>query len=776
MAAATVAAAVRFGVPHEAWLPTVATLAPAEAWAALLQWPLPLLADLQVAIGRTAWPADAVAGATGVAAACAAATALVQSVAVRASGLGAPQALLLALVATAAPLQALHASSPLGAAPASLISALLLWQFTRHRTGVHATWVGNLTAIAAVILAILLLFGLSQVLARWWGLPGTGETLRLLRGDLGTIGLVLLLPALGRREADGVARERVWLGIGLLWLLTVPVAPTVRAAVLLPWVWWLVGAGLAQVLGWREHRASRWALVGLACWTGLHAARVPWGQQRQLASLTRAWAEGIAAAVDGPHPLVREDSARGRLAGALVAPTSLVEPDAVRRAVEASREPIVVGADTLERLRWGGLAIDAIAEPVGVSLERLLDRLPGGTIVLAAISRDAAGQLTPAQWQALGRVGLRLPDAAVARAHVLVGVTRARVDALEAADVHQARIDVMPGDLLGRTGVRSPVDAQIEADARAVRVGLRSRPFLDERGLVVLLFSTRGDFLGWRAGRHAGHLDGPPLGAGPLARGRAVASLPCVEVATSAPTDITAASRTGTLGLTWRSGGIARLEIERPAALRDERATRVAEGDRPPASAPAAAGPLTLDAAPAGVAGVLLRGPVERVTATGAGLRACAAWPLPYAVDPATEPVALPAHPRFDALFAAGWHDLERAADGAYFRWMSGPRAGWSVPLRQATRLRLELDAQPVASPREGDQVRLVVNGVDAGGQALRAGRGVYAWELSEAPLRSGLNEFELSTSLVVRPSDITAGADARRLGLAVYGWTLDGR
>ena len=89
------------------------------------------------------------------------------------------------------------------------------------------------------------------------------------------------------------------------------------------------------------------------------------------------------------------------------------------------------------------------------------------------------------------------------------------VQTLEVAQAGDVRLDVQPGDVLGRTAARSPVDIRLDAGEARVSVWLRGQVLLDKvEGLALVFFTTRGDMLGWRAGRDPAHLDGPVLGSG----------------------------------------------------------------------------------------------------------------------------------------------------------------------------------------------------------------------------------------------------------------------
>ena len=145
----------------------------------------------------------------------------------------------------------------------------------------------------------------------------------------------------------------------MLVLATSLLPPAVRAAIVLPWAWWLVGAGLSTLLGLRGTHASRWAAAGLAIWIGLHAARVPWGHQRQQAALIRTWADGIAARIDCAHPLVEDASAHGRLLATLVrhrhAGNSAASGRAHRRGMGQHARRSAAGGDQPEHARDAAL-------------------------------------------------------------------------------------------------------------------------------------------------------------------------------------------------------------------------------------------------------------------------------------------------------------------------------------------------------------------------------------------------------------------------------------
>jgi len=785
--------AVIGAVPRDGWTPwRLAGASAADAWQAtqgrLDGW----VTDAQIHAGAILHPRDPVSGGVVAAALVGAAGVAMLTLATRTAGVPISLSALLALVAASAPLLAWQARSPLGAGPCTLASAFVLWRLARIRPRWHVTWDVTPVTVAAVVGSLGLVIGLA-ITARWLiDAASPRDTLVLLRGDVGVIGIVLVLAGFAARQDASLPRDRIRAACVLLWLGTIPLSPTTRAAVMLPWAWWLVASGLAWTMHARGRRAPRWAGVGLVVWIALHAWQLPWIEARQHVALVRTWTDAIAAHVDGDHPLVNERSARGRLVSAQVtrgaargAGTRILGGDAVPAAARAGAQPVILGRSEVDRLRWTGVAVEPLPSTVGASLDQVLDALPGGIVVVMGISRDAAARLTPPHWQSLGRVGLRLADAGQARAHALVGVTGARDGALEMAGREQVRLDVLPGDPLGRTGTRAPADVRVESGTSQVRLFLRDRPLVDGLGLALAMFTTRGDLLGWRSGSSADHLTGALLGAGRADAAMVRRALPCLEAPAGMPVDVTSLSGDGALGVTMRTAGDAALRVWRPDGLPGAMLDRV---DAPADSVTrdlgrsrsgAASTPRTADAAilrldPTTPTGVLLRGPVARAEIRGtAAVRVCAAWPTTHVLDVADAPVELPMAPRLDPYIGAGWHDIEPLGPGRFFRWMRGARATLVLPLRVTGPIRFVLDAQAVRAPGAGDVVQLSVNGHALGARPLGPTRGLFEWTVPVDAMRDGPNHVALVTSLALRPADVQPGADGRLLGLLVYGWRL---
>ncbi len=785
LAAATVLATVALA-PREAWLPHSQGPATAADWARVhdgTAW----LARLQTDLGRRLLPGDAIAGAIAGAGACSAGAAWLQARALQAAGLPPALAGLLAIVAVLAPFAVWQSASPLGAAPVWLASAAALWWFTRQSrrdaTDVPADAGGMQRRDRRTWRAVWVLVA-SSALAEWFwavGASGGGTAARTLATELGALGLMLMLPSLARRTPDRLP-GRVWIGLATIGLVSLPLAAHVRVAATLPWAWWLAGAGLAELLAWRAPRSPRPAAIALAAWAALHIAAAPWGLPQQQAALIRTWAEGIAVRIDDSHVVVHDASARGALLAALArdgragrdSPAVVVPQDAYALA-SGGRHVLVTTPDAGEVLRWSGLALDTWPDDPGVPLDRLLDALPHGTVVLAAISGEAAATVTPPQWQALGRAGLRRADAGSRRARVLAGVTGARAEALEAATAGAARLDVLPGDPLGRTGVRSPADVRLDADATSARVALRGKGLpTGDAAVVVVLLNTRGDVLAWRSGPDAQHLDGPALGTAPVTRSVSVAALPCLHLSPGRRTDITPLLGLGALGVSWASAAGVEVELTRPPGT-PAQSVRLAGRATPeaPRLTETSADTFVLQASDATAAGVYLRGPVSEGRASADGpVRLCAAWPMTETVDPA-RPTSFRMSPDEEPHHGSGWHESEFESGTGFFRWMAGPRAELLLALRTAAPLTLSLDAQAPDIPAASDVVRLSVNGRDLGARPLQPTRGLYTWAIDAGDLRPGMNRLTLWTTQARRPADRKPGADGRTLGLLVRGWAL---
>jgi hypothetical protein len=756
---------VAFAVPRDAWLPFAPGPATAAAWESPPAWPLAWLARMQVAAGAWLWPSDHVIGAIAVAAVLTAAGAAALLTALRHTRLPPTQATLLALVAAAAPLAAWQAGSPLGAAPVSLLATSMLALVVTRRCDRPAG--ASRRADRWLAIAGLSLLIVAEFVARAVYSSTAYETWTLLQSELGWQGLVLMATAVAELLGPAAAEDsdlatparRVWLGLGAAVVLTTPMPALVRVAALAPWGWWLVGAGVYQVRSWRATNTARWVTAGLVIWVGLHVARVPWGHQRQQAALTRTWAEGVALGIGPERPLVADGSARTMLIDTLAnakthdasAPIVIARDDAWG-ATREGHQPLIVSDDAASTLRWGGLGLATIDE-LGVPLERVLAPLPNGTVTLVVIAAEAAPRISPVQWQALGRIGLRLPDAGTARAHALVGITGARVGALEAAQPGSVRLDVLPGDPLGRTGARAPIDARLTAGPTRVSVTLRGHPIVDADGVAVLLFSTRGQLLGWRAGTDPSRLFGPALGPGPTAAAIGVAALPCLDLTPGPARDVTPLTSVGALGVTWSGSGRLDLTLKRPAieATTGAPSTLSMTGRRGQSSA------------------VTLGGPVVFATASVTRpVRACAAWPVPFAITLGTRPLEVRAAPADAVHFGRGWHDPESDGPGMWFRWMASTRADLFVALRQSTALTLTLDAQGPGQSGTGDLVELAINGQTFAPQPVLPTRGLYSWSVPASTVRVGLNVVTIGTTRTVRPADGRGAADQRRLGLMV--------
>ena len=347
------------------------------------------------------------------------------------------------------------------------------------------------------------------------------------------------------------------------------------------------------------------------------------------------------------QPLVTDGSPRGRLLSTLVAQrgrgsstSAAIAPDEAHRATEAGRQPVALTASQLETLRWGGLAFAPWSAGAGASVEAILDALPPGTVTLAVISADAAGRLSPRQWQALGRLGLRLPDAATGRA--------------PCPRRHHRR--ARPGARGGAGRLRPARRAAgrrrwaARRPARPWTRVSRPMPHASASG-----YADRCSSIRWRAWRWCSSpraatcSDGAPAptrrtstdrrsAAARRRRAVAVAALPCMTVPAGRDTDVTALTGSGALGVTWAAAGATRRDPGDGHASGRHPVVRLAE------TAPNASGPMligtargpgafTLQGRRSAAAGVYLRGPVARARARADhDVRLCAAWPMPLAL------------------------------------------------------------------------------------------------------------------------------------------------
>jgi hypothetical protein len=123
--------------------------------------------------------------------------------------------------------------------------------------------------------------------------------------------------------------------------------------------------------------------------------------------------------------------------------------------------------------------------------------------------------------------------------------------------------------------------------------------------------------------------------------------------------------------------------------------------------------------------------------------------------------------------FDDGWHTVERLPDGFTWRWTSD-RAVLVMPLDYPRSLTLTIDAWPFGHPRwrEGS-TSLIVNGHRLDTRPLALPRATYAWSVSDAHLREGLNELVFEVTGGARPIGVGFSADPRLLGISVSGIEL---
>jgi hypothetical protein len=755
----------------DAWLPVamnetavgralIAPLEPGASWmAAAYTWVAAVLAGLPWPV-RLAWVPLA---ATALAAA-------LLCVGFRRAGLPGIAATLLALLASSGPLAWTQATTPLGAAVVSAAAAALAL-LVSART--RASWV----AAVIVILGGTSAFALTTH-------AGSGRASNVL-DELGSPGLVLLLLGLlaGRRP-DGTGYWRLALVGAGAWALVSPLGAMAQVAAAAPFAWTLVAAGLVALVGWRRHAGARrttvWLTLGLVAWTAVQAAARPWLARRDMTVLARQWAEAVAgAALDAP--LVIDATPASRLVEAWARDTPAFErrvaTDALAESTTQARVPLTLLPALADAGRWMGLSPASSPLPLA-TLATLAATLPADVVVGVGLSQSAAARLTPDAWHALATLGSRIGPGGTARARALVGVTGGRAAGSEMAGAPEASLMLLPGDLIGQTGRPSPLDLRIEADAGHVRLFERDRLRMAAPGVVVAVYRRNGVRLALWSGPDAHALNaGVPGTDGPVV-GRANGVLVCRDLPARTPLDVTALSTDGALGVEAPTGTRVRLSTTWPGG--HPAATPQVVGlaiERTPTSDHA----LNLRVVGNEPFGIHLRGrPASVRWEADMPARVCQAPPVAPPAMPSAAPPAprVDVHPRVEAAFGGGWHDMEPMGGGRYFRWMAGPRAVLLLTLTDAvddspSPLLLALDAQSVGVPGPADRLRVAINGEWLDPRALMAGRAAYTWTVPASLMRVGLNEVLVETTVTLRPSHVSAGADGRLLGLALYGWTL---
>jgi hypothetical protein len=117
------------------------------------------------------------------------------------------------------------------------------------------------------------------------------------------------------------------------------------------------------------------------------------------------------------------------------------------------------------------------------------------------------------------------------------------------------------------------------------------------------------------------------------------------------------------------------------------------------------------------------------------------------------------------ALFPYGW-DRAEGAGSRRIRWTRVPDAEMLLPLADAGRFVLEIEAQPVGQTPATMTVEINDRPLDP--VAVRPGSGAYRWTIPAGLLREGLNRVRVSTPALTRPSEALGNADDRLLGLGV--------
>jgi hypothetical protein len=495
----------------------------------------------------------------------------------------------------------------------------------------------------------------------------------------------------------------------------------------------------------------------------------------QFTQMNAIWAEAVAGAARSAA-IVQDSAADTTLVNAWL---RVRAPDAPRRTLREAHAlgdgntAVLLLPDVIDHARWMGLPAADDPAPLATHSD-VINTLPPGVIVVVGIGAQVAAGLTADDWQALGRLGARQSGVGQGRARALMSITGRRLQGAEVSSSGHAVLERLPGDPIGTTGHPSPIDMRLHVGTRDIVLFERGRVRATARDTLIIVYRTNGVLLGLWAGAGGRDLGaGRPGALSPPVR-RVGQVLPCRLVPAGAEVALDDLSGSGALG------------IEAPVGTRLSLATAWSDGgtgasprrvDSPAGQVSPADRALDLTVSDADPFGVDLRGrPTAVKWRADVAARVCAAAPLaPVLALP--DGGDIPVHPRAEASFGRGWHDMEPLGGGRYFRWSSGRTASLLWTLETApppdAAITLSLDLQNAGTPGPDDRVQLAVNGERLEAQPVKEGRGLYSWTIRGAAFEAGLNEVRLDTTLAVRPSDLVTGADGRLLGFALHGWRV---
>ena len=645
----------------------------------------------------------------------------------------------------------------------------------------------------------------------WWtpvvvGTPrGEGRLAalgNLLPGELGLVGILLALVGLATvgRSERGRGAAWAWVAAVLVlvgWASPVPSAGSL-VVVLLSWV--LVGAGLDWL--WRSSRTVAasggiLALGGFLVLVGIadHLTGIHW-----------------AARLVGPVMVERIHAAVPPAAGLVAARPSLDRALALRPA-ELRRLPLdastlkqhsaagvqVFALDRARRLLGDlGLQFETLAvPPLRVSVERLLDALPRGTVVAVAGGAGLARSVSPGGAPLFGQIGGTEDLFGDTPFYAAIGVARREGVALERRSSDPFALGVAVGDDVGSFPVRATAALAVHAGAGGISIEREGVTVARAAaGLALAALAPDGQLLA----TISDELDqGLSLAfpVEPSGLGRLVGAEPCLSVGAGEWVDVRSVAASGRLGVSLLPGASLLVHAS-------SRTDRPPDGDggrpfwgrlypvRPDAGAQleqmlaADQTPFATDLAGApAIRRLLVETPGSTVLALGeppslayARYRPPSGAPTPLEVcgalsgarrfdrgDPEVTAVAMA---ELDTV-GWGWHGLERDGD-VPFRWSDGPEAGLLLQLVRTGDTLVEAVASSAGVDLTGEAVSLtlLVNGNELAPVEMAPGVQRYQWSAPARVWRPGMNRLEMRLSASVNPAELGTSDDRRNLGLAL--------
>ena len=626
-------------------------------------------------------------------------------------------------------------------------------------------------------------------------------------GGLGSLLAVVGLVTLWRRR-DGHGLAWAWLAALLTFCVWTPSAAQdgYRVAGLLSWL--LVGVGLDWC--WRSSgqigAQIGTAMLGLfltVAGVSAQQARVPWATPLS----AETYADRLAQAVSAGSRWLAEDTGFDRaLATAGVGSSAVARmplDEEVLRRIYDGVSPVIAFAGARDLLQGYGAQFATVPiTPARVSVRRLLERLPRGSVVAIAggpglnqsVGADEGGPFTPVGgtaefWREEGPF------------FGLVGVAHLDGIPLERRSNDAVRLVLDVGESIGTFPVRAMSAVGVTADPTGVQVELHGRVVASaERGIALAAVAPDGALLIALDDELESGLEIPVVGVDPV-----VAQLtgwePCRTLPSGLWVDVAEAAASGGLGGRLPSVD-GRLRLYTSA--RTDRALRIG----PPESATVVSARsllldperpddvgLQLEADGVPDVSVIIGAPVvQQFEARGPGpvvvdfgeapAFAYARYDGPRSEHPEMDVCGLVSgEPRFDVggprqssvpmadldVLGWGWHGLERDGRGR-FRWSNGTETELLIQLVRVGVVRVVVEASAAVVDLTDAPVTLtlVVNGAALEPVLMTRDVQTYAWQAPAAIWKTGMNRVGLRVSEAVSPAELGLSDDQRLLGMAL--------